>query len=95
MLEFSDFECPYCGKFSTEVLPTLQKQYIETGRLLFAFRNLPLKIHPHAEAAAFAASCAGEQQKFWPFHDLLFANPKALEELKLGKSFYVDFTPVE
>jgi protein-disulfide isomerase len=85
MLEFSDFECPFCGKFSAEVLPSLQKQYIESGRLLLAFRHLPLNIHPNAQPAALAASCAAEQNKFAPFHDLLFANPKALDADSLSK----------
>jgi protein-disulfide isomerase len=85
MLEFSDFECPFCGKFSAQVLPTLHKQYIESGRLLLAFRHLPLKIHPNAQPAALAASCAAEQNKFAPFHDLLFANPKALDADSLSK----------
>jgi len=85
MLQFSDFECPFCGKFSTEILPALQAQYIRAGRVLFAFRHLPLESHPNAEAAALAATCAAEQEKFGAFHDLVFANPKALDRNKLAQ----------
>jgi len=85
LLEFSDFECPFCGKFATEILPDLEKRYIQGGRLLLAFRHLPLKIHKNAWSAALAASCAAEQQKFGAFHDLLFANSKGLNPESLSK----------
>lgn len=85
MLEFSDFQCPFCGKFSAEILPTLRKDFIGTGRLLFAFRNMPIQSHQFAEPAALAASCAADQGKFDAFHDLLFANQKSLNEGSLDK----------
>lgn len=85
MVEFSDFECPFCGKFSTDVLPALRSRYVESHRLVLAFRSMPLRIHPHAEAAAIAAICAGRQQEFGPFHDLLFSNQKALDAASLRK----------
>ena len=80
MLLFSDFQCPFCEKFATQVLPVLQKEYIDSGRLQIAFRNLPIKIHPQARAAAMAATCAAEQGKFRPLHDLLFANQRSLSD---------------
>ena len=79
MVAFSDFECPYCGKFSREVLPAIDERYIREGRLLFAFRHLPLPNHANAKGAAMAATCADEQNRFLPFHDVLFANPNALD----------------
>ena len=85
MLEFSDFECPFCAKFTAEVLPILQKRFIGTGRLLLAFRNLPGPGHQHAQGAAMAAACAADQAKFEPLHDLLFANPKALDPESVQK----------
>jgi protein-disulfide isomerase len=81
----SDFECPYCARFSLEVLPELEKRYIQPGHILFAFRHLPIRSHRNAEAAALAATCASEQQKFSPFHDLLFANPKDLDSKSLDR----------
>jgi protein-disulfide isomerase len=79
VIEFSDFQCPYCGRFAHEVLPVLERDYISTGKVLIAFRNLPLSIHPFALGAAVAAECAGEQGKFWAMHDALFADQKSLD----------------
>ena len=80
VIEFSDFQCPYCRRFADETLPNLQKDYISTGRVQFAFRHLPIEqIHSHARGAAAASICAGEQDRFWEMHDVLFANPKALD----------------
>jgi len=76
---YSDFQCPFCAKFGRDVLPTIQKQYVDTGRILLAFRQLPLEIHPFAQKAAEGSLCAARQGKFWPFHDDLFANPNALD----------------
>jgi protein-disulfide isomerase len=75
MIEFSDFECPYCGQFARDVFPAIRAQYVATGRIRFAFRYLPLRIHPFAAAAAISAECAGSQDEFWRMHDLLFARP--------------------
>lgn len=85
MLEFSDFECPYCARFSNELLPALRQRYIASGQLLLAFRQLPLKIHPAAYGAALAATCAADQSKFELLHDLLFANRSALDKASLAK----------
>ena len=79
MVVYSDFQCPFCAKFAREMLPTLQKQYVDTGRVLIAFRQLPLEMHAFAQKAAEGSLCAERQGKFWPFHDGLFANPQALD----------------
>jgi protein-disulfide isomerase len=81
LIEYSDFQCPYCGKFTREVLPTLLVKYVTTGRMLVAFRNVPLSMHPFARPAAEAAVCAGEQGKFWAAHDLFFHDQTRLGEL--------------
>jgi protein-disulfide isomerase len=81
LIEYSDFECPFCGKFARETEPRLRKEYVETGRTLYAFRHLPLqRIHQYAVKAATAAACAGEQGKFWQLHDLLFQSPDKLDD---------------
>jgi predicted DsbA family dithiol-disulfide isomerase len=76
IVEFSDFECPYCGG----LFPTLQqveKNYSEKVRIVY--RQFPLSnIHPHAMKAAEASLCANEQKKFWEFHDSMFSNQKEL-----------------
>jgi protein-disulfide isomerase len=85
VIAFSDFECPYCGRFAREVLPELKKQYIDTGHVQFVFKHLPLTIiHPRALAAAVAAECADEQGKFWEFHDQLFAGTEDLDSDGFG-----------
>ena len=76
---FSDFQCPFCKHFADTAFRELDSDYIADGKVLFAFRHLPLSHHTHALAAASAASCAGRQGKFWEMHDRLFANPKRLE----------------
>jgi protein-disulfide isomerase len=81
VLEFADFECPYCGRFAKETLPTIKSKYLDTGMVLFAFRHNPLtQIHPRAEAAAAAAECAEQQGAFWEFHDQLFGDPQKLQD---------------
>src|SRR5262245_28450695 len=78
LLEYGDYECPYCGK-AYPVVKELQRRLGD--RLCFAFRNFPLvNSHPHAEHAAEAAEAAGAQGRFWEMHDLLFENQDALED---------------
>ena len=71
--EMADFQCPACRMFAVTVLPTLDREYIQTGKVRWVFINLPLtSIHPNAMAAAEVATCAGRQGRFWPLHDLLY-----------------------
>jgi protein-disulfide isomerase len=79
IVEFSDFQCPFCARFHTGTLPQIQKDYVETGKVRHVFRNLPLEsIHPMAFKAAEASLCASDQGKYWEMHNLLFANQQAL-----------------
>jgi protein-disulfide isomerase len=71
--EFSDFECPACGYFAQHpIAQVLHNEYIATGNVQLIFHDYPLSIHPHAATAAVAARCAGDQNKFWEYHDMLF-----------------------
>jgi protein-disulfide isomerase len=84
VIEYSDFQCPYCGRFARETLPALEKAYVQPGTVLFAFREFPLEsIHPFALEAATAAECAGEQGQFWKMHDLNFADQAHLDAAAL------------
>jgi len=83
LVEFSDFQCPFCGRFVGEVMPDLVAEYVTNGRVLFAFQHLPLDIHPFAMRAAEAANCAGRQGRFWEMHDAMFARPTELDETGL------------
>jgi protein-disulfide isomerase len=85
LVEYSDVECPFCAAFQRDTLPTLKREYFDTGKAAFAYRHLPLSaIHPRALRAAVALACADEQRRFWAFHDVLFANQQALDEASLG-----------
>ena len=72
--EFSDFQCPFCHRYFTTTFPQLFNDYIATGKVYYTYYNYPLDFHPQAPKAAEAALCAGDQNKYWEFHDLLFAN---------------------
>ncbi len=79
LVEFSDYQCPFCGRQARDTLPGLERDYIATGKVRYAFKNLPLEsIHPQAFKAAEAAECARAQSKYWEMHDRLFANQQAL-----------------
>lgn len=80
LVEFSDFQCPFCGRFSRDTIPQVQTDYVDTGKIKYVFADFPLEtIHPYAFKAAEAASCAGEQGEFWKMHDHLFANQTKLK----------------
>lgn len=73
VIQYSDFECPYCRQFANGTLLDLRRTYVKRGDVLLAFRHLPLRaIHPLAYPAARAAECAGRQGRFWEMHDWLF-----------------------
>jgi protein-disulfide isomerase len=72
VVEVSDFQCPFCARHAIETQPALDERYVDTGQIMWVFKNFPLAIHPQAPAAAAAAECAGEQEAFWAMHDLLF-----------------------
>lgn len=81
--ELSDFQCPYCKRQALEVLPTLEKEYIATGKVRWIFLNLPItELHPNASAAAEFAMCAAKINRFWPVHDLLFTYQEKWAPLK-------------
>src|SRR3989338_1875961 len=81
IIEFSDFQCPFCERFYTDTLPELDEKYIKTGKAKLIYRDFPLEnIHPQARPAAEAAECAHEQGKYYQFHDKLFENRRLLSD---------------
>jgi len=72
IVEFSDFQCPFCARFYAQTLPSIEENYIKTGKVKFIYRDFPLNFHQYAQKAAEAAECADEQGKFWEYHDILF-----------------------
>lgn len=78
IIEFSDFQCPFCAKFASEVYPQLKQEFVDKGLLRRIHMNLPLGAHPAAREAAEGAECARQADKFWPMHTRLFAHQGAL-----------------
>jgi len=73
IIEFSDFQCPFCSRFYEQTLSQIEEKYIDTGKVNFVYRDLPLdSLHPNARPAHIAAECADEKGKFWEYHDVLF-----------------------
>lgn len=74
MVEFSDFQCPFCARFWSQTLPEIKEKYIKTGKVRFVYRDFPISsIHSNAQKASEAGECADEQGKFWEYHDLIFS----------------------
>jgi protein-disulfide isomerase len=80
VVEFTDYQCPYCQSFHLNTFLEIRKLYIDTGKVRFLSRDLPLDFHPSAFHAAEAARCAGDQGGFWKMRDLLVADPSHLSE---------------
>src|SRR5664279_2445276 len=79
IVEFTDYQCPFCQRFHVTSFTELKKAYIDTGKVRFYSKDMPLDFHPNAMRAAMAARCAGEQGKFWELRDTMGANPDALD----------------
>ncbi len=85
LVEFTDYQCPFCRRHALQTQPQLVKDYVETGKLKYVIREFPLqRIHPQAVKASEAALCVNAQGKYWEFHDTLFQHQKQLqpEDLK-------------
>lgn len=72
MIEFTDLQCPYCASYARQTFPQLKRTYVDTGRLRYTSRDLPLPFHAFALPAAVAARCAGEQGRYWEYREALF-----------------------
>lgn len=73
IVEFTDYQCPYCKKYAVETFPLIEENYVKTSKLKYYLRDFPLtQIHYNSNSTALAARCAGEQGKYWEMHSLLF-----------------------
>lgn len=73
LIEFGDYQCPFCKRMFDETEKQLREEYVKTGKLKMVYRDFPLdSLHPHARRAAEAAECARDQNKYWAYHDSLF-----------------------
>lgn len=83
IVEFTDFQCPFCGRHATTTFPALESGDIKAGKVRYIVRDFPIsEIHPWALKAAVAARCAGDQSEtaYWRYHDALFANQRTLAD---------------
>jgi protein-disulfide isomerase len=83
LIEFADYQCPFCRQFHMTVFDQLKKNFVDTGKLRYVSRDLPLPIHEHATEAARAARCAGDQQHYWEARHLFMLNQQKLERADL------------
>ncbi len=85
IIEYGDFECPFCRRFQQAVYPQLLDTYIKTGKVRYIYRDMPLPFHEHAMPAAQVANCAGEQGKYWQMYDSLFTDQIAQSSTELDE----------
>ena len=98
IVEFTDLQCPYCARFARDTWPLLRERYVDTGKIRFATRDLPLPIHEFALPAAVAARCAGQQGKVWEYREALFRDQSLLSQgryAELAGEFGLDRTRFE
>jgi protein-disulfide isomerase len=87
LVEFTDYQCPFCGRAFRQTYPPVVAEYVKTGKVKYVLHDFPLEqLHPNAFKAAEAARCAGDQGKYWEMHDRLFGDQKALDEKGLEAS---------
>jgi protein-disulfide isomerase len=79
IVEYTDYQCPFCQRFHVTTFAELKKNYIDTGKARFFSKDMPLDFHPNAMRAAQAARCANEQGKYWQLRDVMGANPNNLD----------------
>lgn len=85
IIEFSDYQCPFCARFYVQTLPLIMEEYIEQGKVNLVYRDFPIQSsHPNAMPAAVAAECANEQGKYWEYHDMLFERQQVWSNLEIG-----------
>ncbi len=78
IIEFSDYQCPYCKRFIDQTFTKLKSNYVDSGKVKYLTRDFPLAFHPKAQGAAIAANCSLQQNAYWPMRAALFKNMKQL-----------------
>lgn len=89
IIEYSDFQCPYCLRFNQEVRPRIVDAYVKTGKVRLAFKQMPI-LSEDSRIAALASECAADQGKFWEFHDTVFTERAAKGRLTMDKNRSVE-----
>ena len=79
LIEFTDFQCPYCSRHARDTVPRIDREFVKTGKLKYVVRDFPIKsLHPEAYRAHEAVHCAGDQGRYWEMRSRIFAGPKSL-----------------
>jgi len=87
IVEFSDFQCPFCSRFHIQTFPLILKEYVDTGKVKFVYRDFPIQSsHPNAMPAAAASECAHEQNNYWEYHNALFERQTIWNNLEISDS---------
>jgi protein-disulfide isomerase len=87
VVEFSDFQCPFCSRFHIQTFPLILKEYVDTGKVKFVYRDFPIQSsHPNAIPAAAASECAHEQNNYWEYHNALFERQTVWNNLEISDS---------
>lgn len=92
IINFSDYECPFCREFYSEILQKLKEDFIDTGKVRYVYRDFPLSIHNKAVLAANAAECAKEQEKYWAMHDILFEKQSEWRNSEDYKNLFIEYS---
>jgi len=85
IVEFGDYQCPYCRAFHASTFRELRTKYVDTGKVRYFYKDFPLRSHVHAFPASLVAYCAGEQGRFWEMQDHLYA-----KQIRLGPPLYTE-----
>lgn len=88
--EFADFQCPGCGQFAAFTAPLIKDRMVESGQVRFVYYDFPLSQHQHSFLAARAARCANDQDRFWDYHDVLYARQPTWAVLGDATDFFVE-----
>jgi len=80
IVEFTDYQCPFCLKHRKKTFPLIKQQYIDTGKIKYFVKDFPLDFHSQAKNASISSLCAGQQGSFWEMHELIFDNNRKLSE---------------
>ena len=89
IVEYLDFQCPFCSQFAFSTFPQIKKDYIDEGKVQFVFKDYPLSFHEQAHKAARVVNCAGRKGKYLEAHDFLFKNQAQLREESSGDALYI------
>ncbi len=92
IIEFTDFQCPFCKRFSDETFKQIKTNYIDTGKVRYSIRDFPLSFHSNAKNAAMAANCAHEQDKFWEMKEKIVEFQNDWSDSATPRNEFIEYT---